>query len=92
LDEHVYRKACVVAELYDVAKADDAWAAFFNVYVIGVPLARMIAIDCAEPTDEGVHFIEEAWFGLCHMMEVDSTEEFASLDELVENSRSRRGD
>jgi hypothetical protein len=59
------------------------WAPFFTVYDVAVPLAKLILLQCAEPTDEGTACIEEAWLDLCRIIMVDSDEEYDFLDQML---------
>lgn len=84
MDSKLYSKCEILFEMYEVCKDSPLWEQYFAIYDIGVPLARMIALDCAEPTDEGREAIEEAWFGLCFMMGVDPDGEYESFDDIIQ--------
>ena len=84
MDSKLYSKCEIISEMYDAAHNDPAWSQFFFVYDIGIPLARVVAVDCAEPTEEGVDFLNETWYGLCHMMGIDPDGEYESLNDMIE--------
>ena len=85
MDSKLYSKCEVLNEMYEVCKDSPAWEQYFTVYDLGMPLARMVALDLAEQiSDEGTGFIEEAWLGLCYMMNVDPEGEYESFDDIIQ--------
>ena len=83
MDSKLYSKCNILAQVNERYKNDPAWAPFFHVYDIALPLAYCIVKDCAEATDQGEQFIEEAWLDLCRIVMVDSDEEYDFLDQML---------
>jgi|688.fasta_scaffold104412_8 hypothetical protein len=84
MDSKLYSKCQIIADMYDAAKDVESWEQFFFIYDVGIPLARMIALDCAEPTLRGVDLIDETWYGLCHMIGIDHEADYESLNDMFE--------
>lgn len=84
MDSKLYSKCKIINEMYDAARNDPSWAEFFSIYDVGVPLARVVFLDCAEPTEDGIDFLEETWYGLCHMMGIDYMGDYYSLDDMIQ--------
>lgn len=63
---------------------------FFSDFVIyndlGLPLAQAVVYELATPTKEGESLIVETWNNLCELLDANPLEEYADLDELLEES------
>ena len=83
MDSKLFSKCSIIREVEMNYGKDPMWQPFFSVYDIAVPLAKLIVLDCATPTDNGVAFIEEAWLDLCNIVMVDSDEEYEFFADML---------
>jgi hypothetical protein len=65
---------------------------FFSEFVIyndlGLPLAQMVVYDLGTLNDGGEKIIEETWVALCELLDLDPTEEFEDLDDMLDEYES----
>lgn len=83
MDNRLFSKCSMIAQVEHRYGNDPMWQPFFTVYDIAVPLSKLILLQCAEPTDEGTVCIEEAWLDLCRIVMVDPEGEYDLLDEML---------
>ena len=61
---------------------------FFSDFVIyndlGLPLSQAIVYKLADLTEDGIKLIEETWYNLCDLLDLDPLEEYLSLDEMID--------
>lgn len=91
MDDSLFSKCEIIASLVDAHGQDPMWQPFFDRYDVGVPLARLICVGCAEATDPGEEAIEEAWVQLCRIIMVDADTEYESLEHMAALVRSMPG-
>jgi hypothetical protein len=78
----------VLGEFYNENRSNPDWQEFFAVHDIAMPLAWMTWQGYAKPTEISYGFINETWVSFCESFEVDSSNDFASLDELMDCAMS----
>ena len=83
MDSKLYSKCEILFDLSMKYGNDPMWKPYFDVYDVGVPLARFIVMDWATPTESGIECIEEAWVDLCRLIMVDPEGEYEMLDDMV---------
>ncbi len=72
----------ILNDTYASFADDHEWESFFDIYDLGVPLAAAVFRGGATATEEGIKWIDEAWDGLCEMLEIDSHGEYNGLQEM----------
>lgn len=83
MDSRLYSKCRVINEVWERYHNDKMWSPFFLIYDIGIPLARLIVLEAAEPNERGVESINETWLELCRIIMVDPEGDYDLLDEML---------
>jgi hypothetical protein len=76
-------KCNILSEFYEGFRTDSEYADFFEYNDLGLPLAFVIESKIVESTPKAVTLINETFELLCEELELDSDEEFESLDEML---------
>jgi hypothetical protein len=69
--------------LHEAFEEDDV-EEFINYNDLGIPLAQGVSYGLTNLTSEGQVVVEETWEALCFLLEVDSTEDYESLQDLLD--------
>jgi hypothetical protein len=77
-------KALILGQLWINYKAEDEGIDFFIYNDLGLPLAYLIHTDLVAVTETGMPYVDETFNLLCTALGLDSDEEYASLNELME--------
>lgn len=83
MDSRLYSKCIILNEVKVRYEHDPMWEPFFRIFDVALPLARLVVLQCAEATDTGEQFINEAWLDLCKIVMVDPDGEYDFLDEML---------
>ena len=75
-------KCSILSEFYEQFKTESEFSDFFEYNDLGLPLAFMIESKIIESTPMAETYINETFNLLCEALELDSSEEFESLDEM----------
>jgi hypothetical protein len=75
-------KCNILSEFYEGFRTDSEYADFFEYNDLGLPLAFAIDSKIVDPTPKVVTLINETFKLLCEELELDSDEEFCSLNEM----------
>lgn len=65
---------------------NETWRGFFEWADLGLPLAYMVWMDFAKPTNNGRESIEEVWEVFCNMIDIDPNGEYESLNDAFNAS------
>ena len=84
MDSKLYSKCEILFEVYMLCKDDYRWDRFFEIYDVGVPIARFVVMDWVEPTAKGIETIEEAFDDLCKIVGVDPEGDYESFDDMIQ--------
>jgi hypothetical protein len=76
-------KCSILSEFYEGFRTDSEFADFFEYNDLGLPLAFVIESKIVESTPKAVTLINETFELFCEALELDSDEEFESLDEML---------
>lgn len=75
-------KCSILSEFYEGFKTDSNFTDFFEYNDLGLPLAFMIEAKIVESTPIAETYINETFELLCEALELDSDEEYESIDEM----------
>lgn len=75
-------KCEILSEFYEGFKTDPKFSDFFEYNDLGLPLAFMIEAKIVESTPVAESYINETFELFCEALDLDSDEEFESLDEM----------
>lgn len=76
-------KVTILAEAYmDDSKVDDIQEIFHH-YDLGAPLCLAIYNGGATPNDVGIAWIEEAFDGLCEILQIDKYGKYECWDDIL---------
>ena len=88
-------KYAILSDLWTGYKEEDDFADFVAYNDLGLPLAFMIEQKIVESTPVAQVYIEETFELLCESLELDSDDEYESIEEMFEieaNSESEEED
>lgn len=83
MDEALHSRCYLLFEFEGACKGDDVWSTFFEMYDVGVPLAMLVVLDFATPSESGVAAIQDTWNELCRILGLDPEREYESFDEMA---------
>ena len=75
-------KCEILSEFYEAFRTDPKFSDFFEYNDLGLPLAFMIEAKIVESTPIAETYINETFDLFCEALNLDSDEEFESLDEM----------
>ena len=75
-------KCEILSEFYEGFRTDPKFSDFFEYNDLGLPLAFMIEAKIVESTPVAESYINETFDLFCEALDLDSDEEFESLDEM----------
>ena len=78
-------KAQIIVEFVQDFRDSGEYEEFFDDSHLGIPLAIAITQDMADLTESGLAIFEETWSQLCELFEMDKTESYESIEDLMEN-------
>lgn len=65
---------------------DEGWTQYVNTYDLSLPLALGFFGEYAKPTQKGKDAINEAWDVACGMLQLDPSDTYASLNDMMDKS------
>lgn len=77
-------KVFILQEFYLEFLDNENFREFFRLNDLGLPLAVAIYNGGAEPTANGIRWIDETWRSMCEMLKIDYLGEYATLDDVLE--------
>ena len=75
-------KCEILSEFYEAFRTDPKFSDFFEYNDLGLPLAFMVMAKIVESTPVAESYINETFELFCEALDLDSDEEFESLDEM----------
>ena len=79
-------KAQIIVEFVQDFQVTGEYDEFFDYNDLGIPLAIAITQDMADLTESGLAIFEETWSQLCELFEMDKTESYESIEDLMDNN------
>jgi len=79
-------KAQIIVEFVQDFRDSGEYEEFFDDSHLGIPLAIAITQDMADLTESGLAIFEETWSQLCELFEMDKTESYESIEDLMDNN------
>jgi hypothetical protein len=80
----LFSKKCeILTEVSLTFQGEDGWDYFFEQFDLGLPLAAAIHHGGAEANAKGIEWIDEAWEGLCEMLNIDKYGEYPNMEEMM---------
>lgn len=79
-------KAQIIMEFVQDFQGTGEYDEFFDYNDLGIPLAIAITQDMADLTESGLAIFEETWSQLCELFEMDKTESYESIEDLMDNN------
>ena len=79
-------KAQIILEFVQDFQVTGEYDEFFDYNDLGIPLAIAITQDMADLTESGLAIFEETWSQLCELFEMDKTESYESIEDLMDNN------
>ena len=81
------KKVDILADLYLEYNEDEAFADFFQMNNLGVPLALALRAGGVDTlTEDGERWINESWDDFCDLLQVDPEGEYTGIDGILEFS------
>jgi hypothetical protein len=74
----------LLQEFYAENKYEPKWEAFIEQHDLGLPLSFVAVYGLADPTKAGELAVLETWNALCNRLGIDHTQEYATLEEMME--------
>jgi|DEB0MinimDraft_6_1074348.scaffolds.fasta_scaffold00565_9 hypothetical protein len=85
-------KCLILEELSKAFTFGELDREFFSEFIIyndlGLPLAQMVAYDLGTLNNDGKKIIDETWLSLCNLLNLDPTEEFQNIDDMLDEYES----
>ena len=78
------KRVDILNDTYMNFTEDEEWSTFFDIYDLGVPLAVAVFRGGATANDQGMVWINEAWEGLCELLQIDSHGDYKGLEEMTD--------
>ena len=86
---HFFRKCEILGDLWLNYRQDEEFQDFIEYNDLGLPLAYAFANEIAKETELAERYINESYELLAEALGVSNTEEFESLDAMLDQSTNR---
>lgn len=86
---HFFRKCEILGDLWLNYRQDEEFIDFIEYNDLGLPLAYAFANEIAKETELAERYINESYELLVEALGVSETEEYESLDAMLEQSTNR---
>ena len=81
-------KCEILHDLYMERGGDEEYSEFISTNDIGIPLAYMVVMGAAVPTEAGILDVEYTYMNFCELLGIDSYGDYDSLDAMIDLSEN----